>query len=77
MVSAAGAKQSRATGAARRQAILATVADYWTDYNRAPSISELARAVGLRSKNGVREHVDALVEDGQLVKAPLRIPDQR
>lgn len=77
MVSAAGAKQSRATGQARREAILAAIADYWSDYNRPPSIAELARAVGVRSKNAVREHVDAMVEGGILAKAPLRLTGLR
>lgn len=62
---------------ARRKAILATVADYWTDYNRAPSIAELARAVGLRSKYAVQLHVDAMVEAGLLVKHPLRLTGLR
>jgi predicted ArsR family transcriptional regulator len=68
VVSKTGGKQSLATGEQRRQDIVRAVTQHWATHDRSPSLRELATAVGVSSKNAVREHVDQLVAQGRLSK---------
>jgi len=58
--------RSNPAGAERRLAIVAFVADYWRTTGYAPSLAEVGKAVGLRSKSSVSHQVGRLVEDGVL-----------
>lgn len=59
-----------AQGEHRRQAILTYVREYSADKGWAPTISEIADAVGLGSPNSTRNHLARLVEDGYLRMEP-------
>lgn len=56
----------RAAGEARRDAIVTYVAEHWRSKGWAPSLAEVAEAVGLRSISSVHVHVRILIDRGVL-----------
>lgn len=60
-------------GVTRRQnAVLEFVIKYCAEHGYSPSYQEIAVAVGILSKSGVKRLVDSLVERGRLEKLPRR-----
>lgn len=57
-------------GRARREAIVAFVAEFWTVNEYGPSIREIARGVGLASASACHYELIALEREGRLVSAP-------
>jgi len=54
----------------RREKVLEFVRDYIDEHGFAPSIREIARAVGVRSTKAVKYHLDILVNEGLLKRTP-------
>jgi repressor LexA len=54
----------------RREKVLEFVRDYIDEHGFAPSIREIARAVGVRSTKAVKYHLDILVDEGLLKRTP-------
>ena len=54
----------------RREKILEFVHDYIDEHGFAPSIREIARAVGVRSTKAVKYHLDILVNEGLIKRTP-------
>ena len=54
----------------RRDKILEFVRGYTEEHGFAPSIREIAKAVGVRSTKAVKYHLDILVADGLLKRTP-------
>jgi repressor LexA len=54
----------------RRSRILEFVRTYTDEHGFAPSIREIARAVGVRSTKAVKYHLDILVNEGLLKRTP-------
>ena len=60
-------------GVTRRQnAVLEFVAKYCAEHGHSPSYQEIADAVGIASKSGVKRLIDGLVERGRLEMLPRR-----
>lgn len=60
-------------GVTRRQnAVLAFVTKYCEEHGHSPSYQEIADAVGIASKSGVKRLVDGLVARGRLEMLPRR-----
>ena len=60
-------------GVTRRQnAVLAFVSKYCEEHGCSPSYQEIADAVGIASKSGVKRLIDGLVERGRLEMMPRR-----
>lgn len=57
-----------ACGDARRDAIVAFVAEHWRVKGWAPTMAEIAEAVGLRSVSTVHRHVQLLIDGGVLAR---------
>jgi len=56
----------------RRSRILKFVRTYTDKHGFAPSIREIGRAVGIRSTKAVKYHLDILVNEGLLKRAPRK-----
>ena len=54
----------------RREKVLEFVRDYIDEHGFAPSIREIARAVGVRSTKAVKYHLDILVNEGLIKRTP-------
>lgn len=52
--------------------VLSAVVKWWRTNSRGPTIEQIREDVGLRSKSTVAWHVDKLVEDQWLTRAPRR-----
>ena len=63
-------KELIAQGEERRQHILAFIRNYLTAHGWAPTIAEIAEAVGLVSPNSTRRHLLKLQEAGYLKIGP-------
>lgn len=77
MVSKTGSKQSLVSGKARREAIARAVPELTDFLGRPPSLRDLAKQVGVSSRNAVREHIDTLIAEGRLVRdenGQVRVP---
>lgn len=61
-----GTKQPH--GDARRDAIVAFIAEYWAAKGWAPTLAEIGAAVGLRSVSTVHGHVKVLIDGGVLAR---------
>ena len=60
-------------GVTRRQnAVLEFVGKYCAEHGHSPSYQEIADAVGIASKSGVKRLIDGLVERGRLEMMPRR-----
>lgn len=53
-------------GAQRRIAIIRFVTEYQQQHHMAPSIREIAEAVGIVSKTAVRHHLETLRREGRV-----------
>jgi len=54
----------------RREKIVGFVRQYIAEHGFAPSVREIGRAVGVRSTKAVKYHLDILVEQGVMGRAP-------
>ncbi len=52
----------------RQQQILQLIADSVEEYGYPPTYQQLCNILGIRSKNGIKKHIDALVAKGYLEK---------
>lgn len=60
-------------GITRRQnELLAFIAKHCLEYGYSPSYQEIADALGIRSKSGVKRLVDGLIDRGRLEMLPRR-----
>lgn len=57
-------------GATRREAIVAFLAQYQSEFGYAPSVREITEAVGLRSTFATRQHLQQLEDDGRIRLQP-------
>lgn len=57
-------------GERRRKAIITFIAKYQKKNGYAPTISEIAEAVGLGSPNATRNHLHKLQEEGKIQMQP-------
>ena len=68
-----GVRHAVKLGVTRRQnAVLEFVTKYCAEHGYSPSYQEIAEAVGIASKSGVKRLVDGLVERGRLEMMPRR-----
>jgi SOS-response transcriptional repressor LexA len=56
----------------KQKMVLEFVTKYCAKHGYSPSYQEIAEAVGIASKSGVKRLVDSLVERGRLEKLPRR-----
>lgn len=65
--------QKRSFGVTARQArVLSFIQSYRTEKGYSPSYQDIADAVGISSRSGVKRVIDALVERGHLETLPCR-----
>ena len=68
-----GVRHAAKLGVTRRQnAVLEFVTKYCAEHGYSPSYQEIAEAVGIASKSGVKRLIDGLVERGRLEMMPRR-----
>ena len=68
-----GVRHAARLGVTRRQnAVLEFVNSYCAEHGYSPSYQEIAAAVGISSKSGVKRLIDGLVERGRLEMMPRR-----
>ena len=68
-----GVGASGRLGVTRRQnAVLEFVTKYCAEHGHSPSYQEIADALGIASKSGVKRLIDGLVERGRLEMLPRR-----
>lgn len=68
-----GMRHAAKLGVTRRQnAVLEFVTKYCAEHGYSPSYQEIAEAVGIASKSGVKRLIDGLVERGRLEMMPRR-----
>ncbi|WP_433078944.1 hypothetical protein ACQP1P_38770 [Dactylosporangium sp. CA-052675] len=60
----------RPSGRLARERVVAAIADYWTVHGYAPTLREVAAAVGLRQANAVLDHVGILTAAGRVAHEP-------
>jgi SOS-response transcriptional repressor LexA len=60
----------RASGRLIRERIVVFIATYWAERGWAPTLREVAVAVGLRQANVVAEHVEILAAAGRVAHEP-------
>jgi repressor LexA len=63
---------------ANQQRVLAFIGAYFAEHEHAPSLREIAEALGLRSHSSAQDYVEALVRKGAIERLPhhrgLRLP---
>src|SRR5580698_3820916 len=72
LVSSSSRSRSRDLPSPRQLEILRTIERHLRDEGYPPTVREIGEAVGLRSTNGVAEHLRALIRKGYLAKDDMK-----